>query len=101
MKTYLPKILGKPSDYWVCWKCNGLNWYENEVCTGQNQGCECNGFKPTAMCLEGVEELELDVLNWVEKEIEFYRNLKNANNLFCEDECEFDEDDLDDIEIYV
>lgn len=101
MKTYIPKILGKPSDYWVCKECNGLNWYENEVCTGQNQGCECEGLKTTPTNSMEQEQEELAVLKWIEDEINFYRNLENANNLFCEDECEFDEDSLDDIEIFI
>ena len=43
MTTTIAKVLGKLSDYWVCKKCNGLNWYENEVCTGENSlilGCK-------------------------------------------------------------
>lgn len=86
MKTYIPKIIGKPSDYWICKECNGLNWYENEECTGENQGdITCKGKQPKLS-----NKRDKKVLNWVEKELEFYK-----------EEYDYTEDDCDNIEIYV
>ena len=90
MKTYIPKILGKPSDYWVCEKCKGLNWYENEVCTGENSGTECKDFKPTPMNLDGIEHEKMKVLEWIYNELEFYK-----------EEMDYAKDECDNIEIYI
>jgi hypothetical protein len=95
MKTTIAKVLGKPSDYWICKKCNGLNWYENEICSEENQGSECNGKQPKL-----TDKRDLKVLKWAEDEIEFYRELCDCDACCSdEEECEFDEDDCDNIEI--
>ena len=90
MKATINKIIGHSTDYWVCEKCNGLNWYENEVCTGENSGTNCKDFKPTPMNLDGVEHEEMKVLNWVDAQLEFYK-----------EEMDYTDDDCDNIEIYI
>lgn len=62
MKTTIEKILGKPSDYWVCPNCKVLNWYENEKCTDRLEvGCE-----------QDYEANDSLVLDFVNEEIKFY-----------------------------
>ena len=96
MKTYIPKILGKLSDYWVCKECNGLNWYENEECSGENQGCECKGKQP-----KSTDKRTKKVLEWIDVEIEDRKDIRCSNCECKEDFCEYNENELDSIEIYV
>ena len=81
MKTYVNKVIGHSTDYWVCKECNGLNWYENEQCTGINQKVECDGDK--------IED-DFAVLNWVDEQLDFYKK-----------EMNYTEDDCHNIEIYI
>ncbi len=102
MKTYIPKIIGKPSDYWICKECNGLNWYENEECTGESSLIlDCEGLKPLMDNSMEREQNELEVLKWVDVEIEDRKDIR-CSNCQCEEGCcDFDENELDSIEIYV
>lgn len=74
MKTYAPKIIGKPSDYWVCPNCGKLNWYENEECNGEDfeQKYDSCGATNIRDGNSSNEEMDRDVLDWIDQQIKFY-----------------------------
>jgi hypothetical protein len=100
MKTTIEKVIGKPSDYWVCPNCNSLNWYENEQCN-DNWGVNCDrtnpldDYSPTMenyeqVIIEQKEEMNNEVLEWIKKEIAFWMS-----------EYDYSEEDCDKIKINV
>lgn len=102
MKTYIPKILGKPSDYWVCDKCKGLNWYENEVCSGENQGLECDGLQPNPTNSLEQEQEELKVIKFAQDEIDFLKMEYCEMICSCkEGECKMNNNEFDVIQIFI
>lgn len=98
MKTTIAKVLGKPSDYWICPACSSLNWYENEECCDKlGIGCEqINPMEDYSSKMADYEEtliqvktdLVNEVLDYIKDEIEFYM-----------EEYDYDEDDCDNIEL--
>ena len=61
MKTTIAKVIGKPSDYWVCPECGGLNWYENEACVVNTSIIECEGLyvEPLNSMEEELQKIEV------------------------------------------
>lgn len=99
MKTTIAKVIGKPSDYWICPNCNCLNWYENEECN-DNAGIGCDRTNPlddyslnienyNEIVEETKEEMNQEVLDWIKEQVEFYM-----------EELDYNKDECNNIELY-
>lgn len=83
METWIEKVIGKPSDYWVCPNCNSLNWYENDECSSHYAVCDrtnpmndySEDMKDYDIAIkEQWDDMENQVEEWINEEIEFYED---------------------------